>query len=181
MRYFLPVLLLAVATHAQQPASPPQTAEATVVVFTPGSHWRGTGEQFEKLLFGTANEMSMGEFFDGKTRIAYLTHSRYLVLRLPSGPHIFSASMSKKHPDRKQTMTVDLKPDSVNFFALTATLKNWGLGQVVTQTAHLATATCEEFEADHQDNHSQAVETKHVTDAFRQSVNDIADLPQCKP
>lgn len=170
-------LLSLSACYAQVAPSTGGT-EATVVVFTPGSHWRGTGEQFKTLLFGKADMASYGEFFDGTTRIAYLTHSRYLILRLPPGEHSFSGSMSKKRPNKVVTK-LNLAAGSTTYLALTATLTNYGLGVYATVAAHLDDATCREFMEDQRKNHGEPVLEKHITESYRVKVATLADLPAC--
>ena len=68
MIWLFPMLLASLLASAQDTAPQPR---ATVIVFAPGSHWRGTGDQFKHLLFGKSNVVSLGEFFDEETRVAY--------------------------------------------------------------------------------------------------------------
>lgn len=143
-------------------AQTPSEQSATVVFFTPGSHWRGTGSQLKALAFGKADVMSVGGVFDGNDFLSFLSHSRYISFRFPAGPHSFSTSLNRRHPNPKEVLALDLTPGTTTYVAVTTTMTNYGAGIYSTMTSHIASATCEEFVDANSDHPLEEVEEKHV-------------------
>jgi hypothetical protein len=50
----------------------------------------------------------VGYVFDGDKKIGFVQVKHFLTFRLPPGPHVFSASLSDKHPATNSQLALDL-------------------------------------------------------------------------
>ena len=155
------------------------TQSATVVFFTPGSHWRGTVSQLKTLIAGKGDIASTGSVFDGKSRLVSLSHTRYVALQTSAGPHTFSANLTGNHPKASETVALSLTAGTVTYVAITTTVVNYGMGVYSKLTSHIEVATCEDFAAENVEHPLEAVETKHVAEAYRPQVVPESALPAC--
>ncbi|SEC22122.1 hypothetical protein [Terriglobus roseus] len=170
------LMLGCVACALAQDAS---LARATVEFFTPGGHWRGTVDQLTKPV-GRAVSMSEGSAFDGQEFLAAFSHSRYLAIHVAPGLHTFSANQTWRHPNPKETLTLELKPGSTTYLALTTSTMNYG-GMFAWATSHISSASCQEFLEDHAKNHSEQVQQDQIADKILADVDRSDHSFSCTP
>ncbi len=164
-----------------QTAAAATSAAGTVVFFTPGGFFRGAGDQFKHTLWGKADMASFGSVYDGAERLVTLPRARYLVIRVPPGPHTFSANISHKKPNPKEELTVTIAAGGVTYIAETSTVTNYGLGVVQTMTSHLSESTCREFAEEDAKVKMQPVQPKKIAPASAGKVDEAYDVLNCKP
>ena len=150
------IALFTLRSSIQAQAVSLQTAKATVVLFTSGSHWHGTGSQLKTILFGKADIVSTGSVFEGKEWIAQFSHSRHLLMQMYPGMHLLSANQTRKHSNQKEAVILNLKPGSVTYLSVTTTTTNYRWGVYQTITSHIGTTTCQECADDHAANKVRA-------------------------
>ncbi len=172
-------LAVPVGVYAQNRSASNPEQQATVVLFTPGGHWRGMGNKLNPFA-GKAKTMSNGSIFDGEAFLATLTHSRYLVIRLEAGIHNLSASRLGDHANAKQAVSLNLRPGSISYFAVTTTVPSVLAGIAPLETSHISIVSCKELQAELRDDHLDPVDLKQVGEAYKLSVNEHFDFSVCK-
>jgi hypothetical protein len=116
-----------------------------------------------------------GYVYDGRERLAFLHPQRFFTLRLPAGPHVFSASLSGKHPADNSSLPVTLVEGKSYFVRSLLDLR--GVVVISTSKGHLDEVTCDV--AHHEAERSRALEERYVSKSWRDKVVATASLPNC--
>lgn len=107
-----------------------------------------------------------------------LTPKRFAAVPLNVGKHTFSASQSKKHPNEKEVVTVDLEAGKQYFFEVTTTIT--GFNVVSVMRSHIAAVSCAEFNEDATHDGAKPVEDKRMSKMYQDKVLRDAAVPPCQ-
>jgi hypothetical protein len=161
----LPTLLLGSLVKST-PEAGTQDAEVT---------FYSNGNPFTTVASHADHAMFVGTLFDGEQPIGFLQPKRFLTIHLPTGPHVFSGSLSRKKPDRRAQLPLVLTPGE-NYFVraqmesrgIIVTLEKDRLDSVSCQVAH------EEAETE------RPTDPRRVERAMRDRIAPVVSLPPCK-
>src|SRR5580692_7967625 len=108
--------------------------EATVTFYA--------GGQVSKLLLPASKTAVFGGYiFDDQKAITAIWRSHYITVRLPAGPHVFSASTNSKHPAKNSQLPLTLEADK-SYFVRAETEVN-GIVVVASEKGRLDVVPCE--------------------------------------
>jgi hypothetical protein len=119
--------------------------------------------------------MFVGTLFDGKQPIGFLQPKRFLTLYLSPGPHTFSGSLSRKKPDEKSQLSLDLTA-GVSYF-IRAQMEVRGV-VITSEKDRLDSVTCQ---IAHQEaEKALPTDPKRIEPAMRPKITSVSSLPSCK-
>jgi hypothetical protein len=147
--------------------SPAQTAEVTF--FSNGSKLTPNAPHANHAVFD-------GWLFDGNQPIGFVQPKHFLTLRLSTGPHIFSASFSAKHPAENSKLQIDLAEGGRYFVRVQAEWR--GVLVLESRKGRLDVVTCQiaQLEA----TNAPSSDTKRIMPEMRDKVVSGPSIPPCR-
>jgi len=116
-----------------------------------------------------------GAIFDGQRRIAVIRHGRFLTLHLPLGSHIFSASLSGKHPAANSQLSLELVENGKYF--IRAKAESRGVIVIDSPKGQLDQVNCQIAHQEGEGTHP--LEEKHVSSEVRTAMATATTMPPC--
>ena len=147
--------------------------DATVTFYTHGS-------QIKTGLPGSKSGIFWGTIYDGNQRLFSFyegfvpKNNRFIIVRLPAGPHDFSASFDR-HPSRKYHTLISLEPGKQYFFR--AQSESRGIVIVESESGRLDQTTCQAAKDEATD--ARPLEPKHPSQALSLIRVPAASMPSC--
>jgi hypothetical protein len=147
-------------------ASAQQDAEVTF--YSGGSYWV-TG------LPGDKHGNFFGAIFDGQERIAVLRRGRFFTMHMRPGQHVFSGSLSGKHPAKNSQLALDLLENGQYFIRAESDAR--GIGVVDSTKGILTPVSCQI--AEQETVGKKPLEAKHVSKNAMSRLLDVNSVPAC--
>jgi hypothetical protein len=142
--------------------------DVEVTFYSGGSQWADASP-------ATNSGAFTGYLFDGRELLTGIGAHRFVTLRLPAGPHVFSASLNGTHPANNSALPMTLVEGQRYF--IRALLEIRGVAPLVFSKGHLDEVSCDV--AHHDADKAKPVEYKHVAKSWRGKMVDGSSLPAC--
>jgi len=84
--------------------------DAVITFFAPGSMWKAVGHGEMMAGIGSRQIPFQGWVFSDGDNIAHMRSRHFVSFHVTPGPHTFSASWNKAHPEEKASLTLDINP-----------------------------------------------------------------------
>jgi hypothetical protein len=118
----------------------------------------------------------IGLLFDGDQKIGFIQPNRFLTLRLPTGQHTFSASLSSKHPAKDSQLPLVLNAGEKYFIRVQE--ESRGVVFASAQKGRLDLVTCQ---IAHQDAaNASPTDSKRIAPEMRDKIIPTRSMPPCE-
>ena len=153
---------------AMLPGQTAPVAPAAVVTFYAG------GSLLKTALPTTKSAVFSGCIFDGQLMVGCITHLGFVAVRATPGAHVFSASLSSKHPAKNSHLEMTLEPGR-NYFVRAVGEVSAFKHVVGARQGRLDLVSCDI--AHDETRNSSPMEDKQLGPAYKAAA--LPDIPAC--